>query len=234
VGLAIVTGGAGGIGAAIVARLERDGHDVVVADRVPGPSGRFVACDLLDLETTLAALRGACGQVDILVNCAGIVEPRRLGENTPADWDAVYGVNARAPLFLVQGLLDRMARGAAIVNVASTEAFSVVATTGRTTPIYASTKAALRSLTETLAVELGPRGIRVNAVAPGLIETRLTHGVRTEAIDWARSLIPLRRVGQPDDVAEAVAFLAADAARYITGATVVVDGGLTLGHVRSA
>jgi len=233
-GIAIVTGGAGGIGAAIVTRLERDGHDVVVADRVAGGSGRFVACDLLDVSATLAALREACPAVDVLVNCAGIVEPHRLGGHTADDWDAVHGVNARAPLLLVQGLLDRMGDGAAVVNVASTEAFQVVATTGRTTSIYASSKAALRSITETLAVELGPRGIRVNAVAPGLIETRLTQGVRTDAIEWVRERVPLGRVGDPADVAAVVAFLASGAARYVTGATVVVDGGLTLGHVRHA
>ena len=97
----------------------------------------------------------------------------------------------RAPLFVIQGLADLFHEGSAIVNVASMEASHVVASTGRTTTIYASTKAALKNLTETLAAELGPRGIRVNAVAPGLIVTRLTTGMPSETRDWFNRLTPL-------------------------------------------
>jgi 3-oxoacyl-[acyl-carrier protein] reductase len=232
--IAIVTGGSGGIGSACVAALAAAGHDVVCADVDPPPAGapgRYVQCDVADLDATLAALRDACPTVDVLVNGAGIVEPERFGDYPVVTWERVYAVNARAPFFLVQGLVDRMAAGAAVVNIASLESVSVVASSGRTTPIYASTKAALKSLTETLAVELAPRGIRVNAVAPGLIRTRLTHGMTPEVMDWCLRMIPIGRWGQPPDIADVVAFLASDAARYLTGQTLVVDGGMGLGQV---
>jgi NAD(P)-dependent dehydrogenase (short-subunit alcohol dehydrogenase family) len=207
---------------------------VVGADVDPPPAGapgRHVRCDLTDVEATLAALRDACPAVDVLVNGAGIVEPERFGDYALETWERVYAVNARAPLFLAQGLVDRMPAGAAIVNIASLESVSVVASAGRTTSIYASTKAALKSLTETLAVELAPRGIRVNAVAPGLIRTRLTDGMAADAADWCLRSIPLARWGQPADIADVVCFLASDAARYVTGQTLLVDGGMGLGQV---
>ncbi len=233
-GLALVTGGSGGIGAACVSALAAAGHDVVCADIAeppPGAPGRFVRCDLTDVEAAIAGVRAACPVVDVLVNAAGIVEPQRFGDYELATWDAVYAVNARAPLFLVQGLVDRMPAGAAVVNIVSLESVSVVASAGRTTSIYASTKAALKSLTETLAVELAARGIRVNAVAPGLIRTRLTDGMAASAEAWCLSVIPLARWGQPEDIADVVVFLASDAARYVTGQTLLVDGGMGLGQV---
>jgi NAD(P)-dependent dehydrogenase (short-subunit alcohol dehydrogenase family) len=232
--IAVVTGGSGGIGSACVAALAAAGHDVVCADIEPPPEGapgRFVHCDLADVDATLAVLREACPTVAVLVNGAGIVEPERFGDYPVATWDRIYAVNARAPFFLVQGLVDRMAPGSAVVNIASLESVSVVSSTGRTTPIYASTKAALKSITETLAIELAPRGIRVNAVAPGLIRTRLTYGMTPEVVDWCLRMIPLGRWGQPPDIADVVAFLASDAARYLTGQTLVVDGGMGLGQV---
>jgi NAD(P)-dependent dehydrogenase (short-subunit alcohol dehydrogenase family) len=236
VGVALVTGGAGGIGLATARRLERDGHDVVVADVLDPPAdlgATFVRCDLVDLDASIAALRAAIdGQLQVLVNAAGIVERTNFGEYTPQEWERVYAVNARAPLFLVQGLSDRLGEGSAIVNVASMEATDVVASTGRTTTIYASTKAALKNLTETLAAELGPRGIRVNAVAPGLITTRLTTGIPSETRDWFARLTPLGGFGAPEDVADVIAFLASGDARFVTGVCVAVDGGLSLGLVR--
>ena len=117
----------------------------------------------------------------------------------------------------MQGLVDRMPRGAAVIGIASIEAITVLAMSGATSSIYASTKAALRSLTETLAVELGPRGIRVNAVAPGLIRTPMTATAQVDERDvWIRAHTPLGRWG-PSDITDVVGFLASPASRFMTG-----------------
>jgi 3alpha(or 20beta)-hydroxysteroid dehydrogenase len=234
VGVAVVTGGSGGIGSACVRALAAAGHDVVSVDVAPAPGdlpGRFVHADLADPHGALGAIRDTCARVDVLVNGAGIVERNRFGAYDPDEWNRVFAVNAQAPFFLVQGLVDLMAPGASVVNISSLEAFSVFASSGATTPVYASTKAALRSLTETLAAELGPRGIRINAVAPGVIETKLTDSWTADVNDWCVRHIALGRLGHADDVADAVCFLASDAARYVTGATLLVDGGMNLGLV---
>jgi NAD(P)-dependent dehydrogenase (short-subunit alcohol dehydrogenase family) len=234
--VAVVTGGAGGIGRACVERLGADGYDVVSVD-VAAPAGahpgRHVTADLRDVEATVEAIRDACPQVDVLVNGAGVVEPLPFATVGLADWERVVAVNARAPFFLMQGLVDRMPRGGAMIGIASIEAVTVLAMSGATSSIYASTKAALRSLTETLAVELGPRGIRVNAVAPGLIRTPMTAKAQVDERDaWIRSHTPLGRWGEPGDIADVVAFLASPAARFMTGTTLVVDGGISLGQIR--
>ena len=235
-GLALVTGGAGGIGLATARRLIADGHEVCVCDVLDPPrdlEARHVRCDLADLEVALPALREALpGELRAIVNAAGIIESTRFGTHTAAEWERVHAVNVRAPLFVVQALADRLLRGSAIVNVLSIEATDVLASRGATTGIYASSKAALKNLTETLAAELGPRGVRVNAVAPGLIETRLTTGFAGEPRAWFEGLTPLARFGRPEEVADAIAFLVSDDARYVTGASLPVDGGLSLGLVR--
>ena len=234
--VAVVTGGSGGIGRACCERLARDGFDVLSVDAV-APSGAHpgthVTADLLDVDAAIAAIRAARERVDVLVNGAGVVEAARFGDVGLADWDRVVGVNARAPFFLLQGLVDRMAPGSAVVGIASIEAVTVLSMSGATSSVYASTKAALRSLTETLAVELGPRGIRVNAVAPGLIRTPMTARAQADERDrWIRSHTPLGRWGEPEDIADVVGFLASPAARFMTGTTLVVDGGISLGQVR--
>jgi NAD(P)-dependent dehydrogenase (short-subunit alcohol dehydrogenase family) len=234
--VAVVTGGSGGIGRACVARLTQDGFDVVSVDLAPPGQpqpGTHVTADLLDAEGTIAAVRAVCPQVDVLVNGAGVVEPRSFGEVSLADWERVVGVNARAPFFLLQGLADRMPRGGAVIGIASIEAITVLAMSGATSSVYASTKAALRSLTETLAVDLGPRGIRVNAVAPGLIRTPLTAKAQADEREaWIRSHTPLGRWGEPEDIADVVGFLASPASRFMTGTMLVVDGGISLGQIR--
>jgi NAD(P)-dependent dehydrogenase (short-subunit alcohol dehydrogenase family) len=234
--VAVVTGGSGGIGRACLERLARDGFDVVSVDRAapaePHP-GSHVEADLLDADAAIAAIRAACPQIDVLVNGAGVVESASFGEVAAADWERVVGVNARAPFFLLQALAERMPPGSSVVNIASIEAITVLAMSGATSSLYASTKAALRSLTETLAVELGPRGIRVNAVAPGLIRTPMTAGAQADERDeWIRAHTPLGRWGEARDIADVVGFLASDASRFMTGATLVVDGGISLGQIR--
>ncbi len=237
-GVAVVTGGSGGIGHACAERLARDGFDVVSVDAVPPgrpQPGTHVTADLLDLERTIEVVRSACPRVDVLVNGAGVVEPRSFGEVSLADWERVVGINARAPFFLLQGLIDRMPPGSSVIGITSIEAITVLAMSGATSSVYASTKAALRSLTETLAVDLGPRGIRVNAVAPGLIRTPLTARAQVDERDaWIRSHTPLGRWGEPEDIADVVGFLASPASRFMTGTMLVVDGGISLGHYRGS
>ena len=234
--VAVVTGGSGGIGSACVERLTRDGFEVVSVDVSPPPPAQprtHVTADLLDVEATLAAVRAACPRVDVLVNGAGVVERLPFAEVGLEDWERVVAVNARAPFFLLQGLVGRMPPGGAVIGIASIEAVTVLSMSGATSSVYASTKAALRSLTETLAVELGPRGIRVNAVAPGLIRTPMTARAQADERDrWIRSHTPLGRWGEPEDIADVVGFLASPAARFMTGTTLVVDGGISLGQVR--
>ena len=234
--VAVVTGGSGGIGHACAERLARDGFDIVSVDVAPPDRpqpGTHLTADLRDVEATVAAVRAACPRVDLLVNGAGVVEPLPFSTVGLADWERVVAVNARAPFFLLQGVVDRMPPGSAVVGIASIEAVTVLAMSGATSSIYASTKAALRSLTETLAVELGPRGIRVNAVAPGLIRTPMTARAQVDERDaWIRSHTPLGRWGEPEDIADVVSFLASPASRFMTGTTLVVDGGISLGQIR--
>ena len=234
--VAVVTGGSGGIGLACAERLAHDGFEIVSVDVAPPDRpqpGIAVTADLRDIEATVAAVRAACPRVDVLINGAGVVEPLPFTEVGLADWERVVAVNARAPFFLLQGLVDRMPAGSAVIGIASIEAITVLAMSGATSSIYASTKAALRSLTETLAVELGPRGIRVNAVAPGLVRTPMTAKAQVDERDrWIRSHTPLGRWGEPEDIADVVSFLASPASRFMTGTTLVVDGGISLGQIR--
>jgi len=232
--VALVTGGARGIGRAIVRRLREDGAHLAVFDRDPldGPDDDAVAWWGLDV-TDHAAVAGAVaevaarlGPISTLVNNAGVLDARPAAEVTPEAWQRVMRVNLEAVFFVAQAVLAHLADGASIVNIASTSAF----VTGRQQAVYEASKAGVVMLTRSLAVELAPR-VRVNAVAPGLVDTPMTRGLfgTKERFDArVTEKVPLGRAAQPSDIADAVAFLASDEAAYVTGETLVVDGGWML------
>lgn len=216
---ALVTGGARGIGAAIARRLEDSGYRIIAPPRT--------ALDLASPASIDAYLAAHGSQaVDVLVNNAGINTLRAIPEIDAHTWGEMLQVNLSAALRLTQAFAPGMAeRGCGrILNVVSI--FALVTRERRAA--YSMTKAALAALTRTAAVEFGPRGVLVNALAPGYVDTELTRRNNPpDAIAAIEASIPLRRMAQASELAEAAAFLVSDANSYLTGQTVVVDGGFT-------
>ncbi|MGC2508506.1 MAG: SDR family oxidoreductase, partial [Candidatus Acidiferrales bacterium] len=164
-------------------------------------------------------------RLDILVPNAGISKSATIEETTVADFDELFAVNVRTPFFLVQQLLPILTSGSSIVFVSSLAAHASVGNISA----YAATKGAIDTLVRHFAVALGPRGIRVNAVAPGIVATDMSNFAKTdEGRNYAMGMQALKRMAQPDDIGSVVAFLASDDARWITGDTVRVDGGSKL------
>jgi NAD(P)-dependent dehydrogenase (short-subunit alcohol dehydrogenase family) len=172
------------------------------------------------------------GRLDVLVLNAGISKAARIADYTVEDFDNLFATNVRSPFFLVQQLLPVLGEGSNIIVISSIAAHAVVGKPGLDTPsilAYASTKGALETLVKNWAAILGPRGIRVNAVAPGVIDTDMSNFTKTEAgREVTLGMQALKRIGKPEDVADVVAFLASEAARWITGASIPVDGGSKL------
>jgi NAD(P)-dependent dehydrogenase (short-subunit alcohol dehydrogenase family) len=235
---ALVTGATRGIGQAIAEELGRHGahvlvvgrdadrgEDVVSRIRNDGGKADFIGADLRDATSAKELARRAvefAGQVDVLVNNAGLAVFGPTRTASEADFDAVYGVNVKGPYFLVAELAPAMAeRGSgAIVSL-----ISLAAMRGDPmTAVYGSSKAALALLTKSWAAEFGPKGVRVNAVSPGPTRTPGTE-VMGEALDQRASQAPAGRVADPAEIATAVVYLASDAASFIHGAVVPVDGG---------
>jgi 3-oxoacyl-[acyl-carrier protein] reductase len=234
---ALVTGGTRGIGAAIVRSLAAAGARVVATGssaesvaraRESGSGGvELRAVDLADAAATEAfAAEMAAGGFDVLVNNAGINKIALAGELSLADWDRIQAVNVRAPMVLCRALIRGMAeRGyGRIVNISSV--FGDVSRSQRAS--YTASKYALRGLTRTLALDYASRGVLVNAVAPGFIDTELTRTVLGEAGMRAMAeRVPMGRLGTALEIARMVTFLASEANGYMTGQHVVVDGGFT-------
>jgi 3-oxoacyl-[acyl-carrier protein] reductase len=240
---ALVTGASRGVGRSSALKLAEAGAcvlvhygrstkeaDGVVAEiRQAGGRAEAVSADLAapDGAHKLAEqTRRIVGErLDILVANAGVSKVAAIEDTTVADFDNLFAVNVRAPFFLVQQLLPIMSEGSSIVLVSSLAAHAVVGTI----PAYAATKGAVDTLVKHFASVLGPRGIRVNAVAPGVVATDMSNFAKTDqGRDYAIGLQALKRLAQPDDIAGAVAFLASSDARWITGDTVHVDGGSKL------
>ncbi len=240
---ALVTGASRGIGRATALALAGMGGQVlvhyssgvkeaeaVVAEiRKAGGRADAVAADLSapdgphKLAKQVRAVVGA--RLDILVANAGISKSAAIEETTVEDFDRLFAVNVRAPFFLVQQLLPIMSEGSSIVFLSSLAARAVVGTI----PAYAATKGAIDTLVKHFASMLGARGIRVNAVAPGVVQTDMSNFTKTDAgRDFALGMQALKRLAQPDDIGGVVAFLASEHARWITGDTIHVDGGSKL------
>ncbi len=234
--VAVVTGGASGIGAAIAARLAGEGANVLVADRNPPaalPGGaRFHQCDVTNTDQVgqaLAEAASAWGRLDILVNNAGVGALAMAEDTDEALWDHVFAVNTRAVFLCCRAAIPLMranpgGSGGAIVNIASIS--GLLGDYGMSA--YNASKGAVVNLTRSLALETAQYGIRVNAVCPGLIDTPMSApGLqRQEDLDFWLERIPLGRRGLPEEMASVVAFLASDDASYVTGANLPADGGV--------
>jgi NAD(P)-dependent dehydrogenase (short-subunit alcohol dehydrogenase family) len=247
---ALVTGASRGIGRATAAALAEAGAHVLVhygrsaqeaeslvaSIRSKGGRADSIQADLATsdgpglLATKVRSL--VSERLDVLVLNAGISKAATIKDHTVEDFDILFATNVRGPFFLVQQLVSLLGEGSNIVVVSSAVARTVVGKPGLDNPsilAYASTKGALETLVKNWAAILGPRGIRVNAVAPGVIDTDMSNFTKTEAgREVTLGMQALKRLGKPEDVADVVAFVASDAARWITGASIPVDGGSKL------
>lgn len=237
---ALVTGASRGIGAAIALELAEKGADVAItyersADRatgvvraIEGKGRRAVAIqadggDPAAVKRSVKYAAEALGGLDIVVNNAGIALYGPIADISAEAIDAMFGVNVRGPLLTAQAAIPHLKDGGRVITIGSAGAERIVGDTGT---VYFMTKSALHSFTRGLARELGPRNITVNLVQPGSTDTDM-NPANGEFSDFQRSLSPLGRYGEPQDIAAAVAFLASPGAKHITGAILTVDGGQT-------
>jgi len=237
---ALITGGAKGIGAATAKLLAAEGARVVVADFDESAAeetareigGHAVRCDVTsrtDVEGAVAAAVERGGSLDVLVTCAGIIRDNLLHKLSDEDWDAVIDTHLKGTFYAVRAAQAPMVeqKSGKMVLISST---SALGNRGQTN--YSTAKAGLQGMAKTLAIELGPFGVNVNCVAPGFIVTAMTRqtadriGMPFEQfMEMVAEQTPLRRVGQPEDVASTIAFLCSDDASYVTGQVVYVRGG---------
>ena len=243
--VAIVTGAGRGIGAATARRLAAEGAHVALVDldqgvadamartiNADGGTATGYACDVsvaAGVDALVDAVAHDAGRLDVVVNNAGLTRDRMLFKMTEDDWDAVIDVNLKSVFLMARAGQRHMvpARTGAFVNVSSTSALG-----NRGQANYAAAKAGIQALTTTLALELGPYGIRANAVAPGFVATSMTDamavrlGSTPEVVQQTHAnTVPLQRVGQPEDIAAVIAFLASEDAAYVSGQTIYVNGG---------
>jgi NAD(P)-dependent dehydrogenase (short-subunit alcohol dehydrogenase family) len=246
----VITGGSDGIGFGIanafaqnnasiflVARDERKLEKSALALSSLGVDVKFLAADLSSsqaVKKTAEAILNVWPEIDVLVNNAGIARFSLFIETNEADLDLHLNLNVKAPYFLSQQLFGALAaRKGSVINISSY--FSHRMLPGRPSTVYSLTKGAIDAFTKALAYEAGPHGVRVNAIAPGTVNTplvqtnidRLTEEGKTKFGEMIKTIYPLGRIGEPDDVSGAAVFLASDQARWITGAILAVDGGLT-------
>ena len=238
--IALVTGAARGIGQAIALQLAGDGADLALCDvkaewleetagkvRALGRRAETYAMDVANgaaVGEAVAKIVADFGRIDVLVNNAGITRDTLLIRMTEEDWDAVLDINLKGAFLVTKAVVKTMMkqRSGSIVNIASV--VGIMGNPGQAN--YTASKAGLIALTKTTAKELGSRNVRVNAVAPGFIRTAMTDKLAEPVKEAMLKMVPLGRLGEPEDVAKAVAFLASDAAAYVNGQTLAVCGGM--------
>lgn len=240
--VALVTGASKGIGAGIARALARAGASVVVnyassksgadkvIDAIAKAGGKAIAekgdvAHTAEVKKLIDTALKHYGRLDIVVNNSGVFEMKPIEEITDEHFHRQFNINVLGLLHVTQAAVPHLQDGASVINVSSV--------VSRLTPpgsaVYTGTKGAIDAITGVLARELAPRGIRVNAVNPGLVETEGTHSAGMIGTDWEKGLVaqtPLGRTGQPADIADVVVFLASDASRWMTGETLTVSGGL--------
>ncbi|MFB6151043.1 MAG: SDR family oxidoreductase [Haloarculaceae archaeon] len=247
--VAVVTGASSGIGRSIATRFAEEGADVVVADIREEPrqeegapthelirsetdaDAAFVECDVTDVEDLGAAVAkaGEFGDLSVMVNNAGLFRAEEFLEVSPEEFDQLFDVNVKGTFFGAQVAAAKMVEtgGGSIINLSSVAGLQ--GTDAYVT--YCASKGAVRLMTYALADKLGPEGIRVNAIHPGIIETAMVEDdvpiVGTEAGDRYQQTIPSRRFGEPEDIGDAAVYLASDMSDYVNGESLVVDGGMT-------
>lgn len=236
--VAIVTGGSKGIGQAICEALAREGAAVVVnygqdaaaADAVVASirsnGGRALAVKVdlarpAEIPKLFAAASNEFGGVDILVCNAGVSAIVPLRDTTESEYERIYSINVRSTLFLLKEAATSLRENGRVITLSS----SIVTNPRDGVAMYASSKAAIKVMTEVAAIELGPRGITANCVLPGLVETPMVKNMPAAYKKIVADSSPFQRIGMPDDVAGIVAFLASDAARWVTGQSIVANGG---------